>query len=41
MWRKMDKESGSQTQTPEDKSSKDAEKLQAQLERLKKEYKDA
>jgi polysaccharide biosynthesis transport protein len=36
--RKMDKESGSQT--PEDKSNKDAEKRQAQLERFENEYKD-
>jgi chromosome segregation ATPase len=38
--RKMDKESGSQAQAPEDKSSKDAEKRQAQLERFENEYKD-
>jgi hypothetical protein len=40
MLRKMDKESGSQAQTPEDKSSKDAEKRQAQLDRFENEYKD-
>jgi hypothetical protein len=36
--RKMDKEPGSHAQTPEDKSSKDAEKRQAELERLTKDY---
>jgi hypothetical protein len=38
--RKMDKEPGSHAQTPEDKSSKDAEKRQAQLERQEKDYAD-
>ncbi len=36
--RKMDKESGSQSQTPEDKSNKDAERRQAQLKLLENEY---
>ncbi len=36
--RKADKESASQTQATEDKSGKDAEKRQAELDRLKKDY---
>jgi len=38
--RKMGKESSSQTQTPEDKSSKDAEKRKGELDRLEKDYAD-
>jgi chromosome segregation ATPase len=40
MWRKMDKEFGSHAQTPEDKSNKDVEKHQVDLEKLTKEYAD-
>jgi hypothetical protein len=38
--RKIDKEFGSKTQTPEDKSNKDAEKRKGELERLSNEYAD-
>jgi polysaccharide biosynthesis transport protein len=40
MWRKMDKQYASQSQTPEDKSGKDAQKRQIDLEQIKKEYAD-